>query len=398
MALSVTGIRSLQSRERQYKKADEKGLYLLVRPNGSKLWQHKIRVAGKEKVLSYGAFPDTSLAEARRKRDESRAMLMAGVDPALERKRVKAKAKVSAQDSFARVAEEYIRKRKLDGLAPATIAKAEWFLSLLKPAIGSVPVGEVEPQVLLAALKRLESKGNYETAKKTLSFASRVFRYAVATARANSDPAGLLRGALISPKPEHFSAILDPTKFGTLLQAIDGYSGQPVTRLALQIAPHVFLRPGELRKATWDEIDLENATWTIPAGRMKSRRQHVLPLSRQVLELFAELAAYTGNRGYAFPAFHTTQRPLSENTLNQALRRLGFSKETMTAHGFRATASTMLNESGRWSPDAIERSLAHADRDAVRAAYNRGQHWEERVEMAQRWSDKLEQLKSRSSV
>lgn len=325
-------------------------------------------------------------------------MLAAGLDPALERKRVKARAKVSAQDSFARVAEEYIRKRELDGLAPATIAKAEWFFSLLKPAIGSVPVGEVEPQVLLAALKRLESKGNYETAKKTLSFASRVFRYAVATARANSDPAGLLRGALISPKPKHFSAILDPTEFGNLLQAIDKYSGQPVTRLALQIAPHVFLRPGELRKATCDEIDLENARWTIPASRMKARRQHVIPLSRQVLELLSELAAYTGNRGYVFPAFHTMHRPLSENTLNQALRRLGFSKETVTAHGFRATASTMLNESGRWSSDAIERSLAHADRDAVRAAYNRGQHWEERVEMAQWWSDKIEQLKSRASV
>lgn len=394
MPLTDTKIRSLQPKDRQYKVADEKGLYLLVRPNGSKLWQHKVRFSGKEKTLSYGAYPEVGLAKARKRRDENRTLLLDGKDPALEQKKAKIAAKVSADNSFEQVALEFISKREKGGSAASTTKKNEWFLSLLKPAIGSLPVDNVEPQLLLQALQKIEAKGHYETAKKTRSFASRVFNYAVQTTRAQSNPALLLQGALIPPKVKHYSAILQPEEFGKLLQAIDGYTGYPVTCIALQIAPHVFLRSGELRQAKWEEIDLKMAKWTIPAERMKARKVHSFPLSKQVVNLIEQLRLLTDPDGFVFPAFHTRKRPLSENTLTQALRRLGYSKDEVSVHGFRATASTLLNESGQWNPDAIERALAHNEANAVRAAYHRGLYWDERVEMMQWWSNKLDELKA----
>ena len=307
----------------------------------------------------------------------------------MERKRDKASARVSADDSFDRLAAEYVAKMEKEDRAPTTLAKARWFALLLKPAIGAMPVSEVDPQMLLAALKKLEGRGNYETAKKARSFASRVFRYAVATGRAKVDPAALLSGALIAPKAKHYAAILDPIALGGLLRAIGSYTGSLVTKLALQIAPHVFVRPGELRHAEWSELNLIEGIWAIPAGRMKARRPHSVPLSRQVIELFKELHKITGPSGYVFPALYSPRRPMSENTLNVAFRRMGFDKDEVTAHGLRATASTLLNESGLWSPDAIERALAHGFSDAVRGAYHRGSHWPERVKMAQWWSDHL---------
>ncbi len=394
MPLTDTKIRSLQPKVGQYKVADEKGLYLLVRPNGSKLWQHKVRFGGKEKTLSYGAYPEIGLAKARKLRDENRALLLDGKDPAFERKKAKIAAKVSADNSFEQVALEFIAKREKEGLAPRTIGKKKWFLSLLKPVIGPLPINDVDPQLLLEALKKIEAKGNYETAKKTRGFASQVFRFAVATSRAKSDPALLLQGALISRKAEHYAAILEPKEFGKLLRSIDGYTGQTITRLALQIAPHVFLRPGELRQAKWDEINLGQAIWTIPAERMKARKVHAFPLSTQVVSMIEQLKPLTDSDGFVFPAFHTRKRPLSENTLTQALRRLGYSKDKVSVHGFRATASTLLNESGQWNPDAIERALAHSEANAVRAAYHRSSYWDERVEMMQWWSNKLDELKA----
>ena len=220
----------------------------------------------------------------------------------------------------------------------------------------------------------------------------------MATGRAKADPAALLKGALISPKARYYAAILDPAKLGELLRAIDDFSGSPITRFALQLAPHVFVRPGELRHAEWNEIDLGEAVWRIPAGKMKARREHSVPLSRQVIALFRDLRALTGPKGVVFPALHTTRRPMSENTVNAAFRRMGFDKDEVTAHGLRSTASTLLNESGLWNPDAIERALAHGFSDAVRGAYHRGQHWEERVRMAQWWSDFLDELKMGAEV
>lgn len=393
MPLKDTEIRAIRTTDKPIRKADGKGLYVEVFPNGSKLWRLKYRFAGKEKRLALGSYPETGLAEARKRRDAARASLEQGIDPGLERKQEKAAAKVSAANTFESVAQEYLAKMKAEGRAPATLAKAQWFLALLKPAIGTMPVSAVDPQMLLAALRKLEGKGNYETAKRARSFASRVFRYAVVTSRASSDPAALLSGALITVKAKHYAAILDPAKFGELLRAIDDFSGSPITKLAMQIAPHVFVRPGELRHAEWSELDLEGAIWRIPAGRMKARRPHDVPLSNQVLALFVELQKLTGPAGYVFPALHTRRRPMSENTVNAAFRRMGFDKDEVTAHGLRATASTLLNECGMWNPDAIERALAHGFSDAVRGTYHRGRHWDERVAMAQWWSDHLDGLR-----
>lgn len=398
MPLKDPEIRGFTPLNKPFKRADAKGLYVEVFPNGSKLWRFKYRIAGKEKRLALGAYPEVSLAEARKRRDEARSKVDADRDPALERKRRKALAKVSANDSFERIAEEYIAKMAKEGRADSTLLKARWFLSLLAPAIGKMAISEVDPQLLLAALKKLEAKGNYETAKKTRSFASRVFRFAVATGRAKADPAMLLQGALISPKAKHYAAILEPAKLGELLRAIEDYSGSPISKLALQIAPHVFVRPGMLRHADWSEIDLGEKVWRIPAGKMKARKPHSVPLSNQVVALLVELRALTGPKGFAFPAVHTSLRPMSENTLNAAFRRMGFTKEEISAHGLRSTASTLLNESGQWNPDAIERALAHGFSDAVRGAYHRGEHWPERVKMAQWWSDYLDQIRKGGAV
>ncbi|MEA3539711.1 MAG: tyrosine-type recombinase/integrase [Pseudomonadota bacterium] len=399
MSLKDAEIRAFRPIDTPYKRADGGGLYLEVFPNGSKLWRWKFRAAGKEKRLALGAYPAVSLKDARQRRDAERAKLELGVDPAIARKRAKVAAKISAASSFAAVAREYIDfKMTGEGRAEATLFKAGWFLEQLEPAIGSMPVSEVDPQLLLASLKKLESKGRLETAKKCRSFASRVFRYAVATGRAKADPAALLQGALITPKARHYAAILEPGKLGQLLRAIDAYDGTPVTKCALQVAPHVFVRPGELRHAEWAEIDLDEAIWRIPAGRMKARRPHDEPLSRQVIELLCELKKITGSGRYVFPSAYGASRPMSENTINASFRRMGFGKEEVTAHGLRATASTLLNESGKWNPDAIERALAHGESNATRGAYHRGLYWDERVRMAAWWSHYLDQLRAGGKV
>ena len=399
MTLKALEISAFRAGEKPYKKADSKGLYLEVFPNGSKLWRAKYRMAGKEKRLAFGAWPDISLAKARNLHEAARRKLTDGIDPGLERKKAKVAAKIGAANTFALIAEEYIEsKMVVEGRAEGTIKKARWFLELMRPAIGRMPIGDVDPQMLLAALRKLESKGNYETAKKCRSFASRVFRYAIWTGRATVDPSSTLQGALVTAKAKHYAAILEPTKLGVLLRAIDSYKGHPVTQFALRIAPHVFVRPGEMRHAEWNEFDFDAAIWRIPAGKMKARRPHAVPLSKQVLELLTELGELTGRDGYVFPSFYTPARPMSENTVNVAFRRMGFGKDEVTAHGLRATASTLLNESGKWQPDAIERALAHGDSDAVRGAYSRGNYWDERVKMAQWWSDYLDQLKSGGTV
>jgi integrase len=399
MALNDTVIKAAKPRQTNRKLADEKGLYLLVTPAGGKLWKVKFRHLGKEKKLSLGAYPDVSLAKARKLRDTAREQLAEGQDPALERRKAKFTAKLGAGVTFASVAKEYIDSKMVgDGRAKATISKARWFLEQLEPAIGTMPLADVDPQMLLAALKRLEAKGRHETAKKCRSFASRVFRYGVATGRCKSDPAQLLQGALITPKARHYAAILEPAKLGQLLRAIDGFSGSPVTMAALRIAPHVFVRPGELRHAEWSEFDLKQGIWNIPAGKMKARRPHAVPLSNQVRNMLKELRALTGRGKYVFPSAHGASRPMSENTLNASFRRMGFEKDEVTAHGLRATASTLLNESGLWSPDAIERALAHGESNATRGAYHRGLHWDERVKMAQWWSDYLDKQRVAGEV
>lgn len=373
--------------------ADERGLYLLITPKGSKLWRVKFRVNGKEKKLSLGAYPDVSLKDVRRLRDQARSAKASGADPAKEKQEAKRAAKLGADNSFAVVAEEYIDKMVKEGLAAATISKARWFLDLLRGNVGRMPIAEIQPQDLFSALKKIERAGHRETAKRLRSFSSRVFRYAVATARATADPAQTLRGALASPIVKHYAAITDPVALGELLRAIDGYAGEPATLAALRLTPHVFQRPGEVRQMRWSELDLDKGVWIIPAERMKQRHPHTVPLSKQSVAILTEMRELTGNGIFVFPSIRTRERPMSENTVNGALRRLGYAGNEMTAHGFRSTASTLLNESGKWNPDAIECALSHAEKNQVRAAYNRGSYWNERVEMAQWWSDYLEKLK-----
>lgn len=401
MALSDIAIRNAKPREKPYKMGDSLGLFLLVQPSGGKLWRLKYRVDGREKKLGLGNYPETGLSDARRRRDEARRLLAEGKDPSLEKQREKARSRIEAGNTFGAIADEYCRKRRRDGdraWATATATRSEYLLSQLAISIGRVPVAEIGPADILAAIRKIEDKGNLESARRTLQLASSVFRYAVATVRLSSDPTRDLRGAFLTPKVTHYGAITDPKKAGELLLAIDGYDGHGVTKLALQIAPHVFVRPGELRQAQWGEIDLDAALWTIPAEKMKMRKPHHVPLSRQSIELFKSLQSLSGTSGYAFPSIRTRRRPMSDNTLNAALRRLGYSGDEMTAHGFRAMASTLLNEEGIWTPDAIERALAHGDGDKVRAAYHRGAHWKERVIMAQWWSDHLDGLRQEAAA
>ena len=398
MALSDTSIRAAKPRAAQYKLFDEGGLFLIVRPSGGKLWRLKYRHIGKEQQLSLGIFPAVGLKEARKRRDDARKLIAEGVNPAFEKKRAAVQASLGAANTFKAVADELIAKREREGLKDITTAKAQWLLALLEPALGNRPIAEIEPYELLAVLKRIELAGRYETAKRLLAFSGRVFRYAVSTTRAKRNPAADLAGALVSPKVKHHAAIIEPVGVGALLRAIDGFDGHPTTKWALQLAPHVFVRPGELRRAEWAEIDLEAAVWRIPGTRMKMSREHVVPLSRQVVAILKEAQQLTGNGRLVFPSVRTPLRPMSENTLNAALRRLGYGSDEMTSHGFRSTASTLLNESGKWTPDAIERALAHGDADTVRAAYHRGAHWQERVQMAQWWSDYLDTLRQGGKV
>lgn len=398
MALTDIAIKSAKPGERDYKLADGGGLYLLVTASGGKLWRLKFRIDGIERKLSLGKYPALSLGDARKARDEAKAKIAGGIDPAAAKRRRRIAAKLSAATTFDAVAGEYIEKLKREGLAPATISKLHWARGWLRSAIGKRPVDQIEAHELLAVLRKQESANALETAKRTRAFASRVFRYAVATARAKADPAALLRGAVAAPKVKNLAAIVDPKRVGELLRAIDGYSGAPLTRQALLLSPHVFVRPGELRQAEWSEFDFDAAIWRIPAARMKKRREHVVPLSTQALAIIEELKSLSGDGRFLFPAQGKSNGCMSENTVNVALRRMGFGADEMTAHGFRAMASTLLNESGKWHPDAIERALAHRDSDAVRGTYHRGAHWDERVAMAQWWNDKLDALRSGATI
>lgn len=401
MALTDVAIRNSKPAAKDYKLSDSGGLYLQVTPAGGKLWRLKFRMDGKERKLSIGRYPEISLGEARKRRDAAREQIALGNDPAREKQRQKVRAHLSSGNTFAAIAAEYCDKRKRDGhkgWAPSTAIRCEFLLSRLNTAIGKMPIAEIEPADVLAAVRKIENKGRLESARRTLQLASAVFRYAVATARLTSDPTRDLKGALTAPTVTHYGAITQPERVGALLRAIDSYDGSGVTKLAMQIAPHVFVRPGELRHAEWAELDLDNGLWTIPAGKMKMRKPHHVPLSRQAIALFCEIRSATGPTGYVFPSIRTRTRPMSENTINAALRRLGYASDEMTAHGFRAMASTLLNESGKWHPDAIERALAHGDSDKIRAAYHRGAHWGERVAMAQWWSEYLDQLRNGGDV
>ncbi len=393
MALTDTAIRNAKPKEKPYKVADSQGLYLLVNPRGSKLWRVKYRMNGAERKLALGAYPEITLAEARAARDAARRQLAHSVDPNVAKRQARIEASMRAGNSFASVAEELIAKREKEGVSPRTLEKYTWLLKLLGPEFGRRPVAEITPAELLHELKHHERRGRLETAKRMRSFASRVFRYAAATTRAERDPAQLLLGALIQPRVKHFAAITEPTAFGGLLRAIEDYSGDPAVMHALKLTPHLFQRPGELRQMEWAEINFDKAVWTLPSEKMKMRQPHAVPLSRQALAILKSMQGLTGKGKYVFPSVRTRARPISENTVTAALRRMGYTKDQMTTHGFRTSASSLLNESGKWNPDAIERALAHMVSGEIRRIYNQSAYWAERVAMAQWWSDYLDELR-----
>jgi integrase len=375
--------------DKPYRISDERGLYLEVAPTGGKWWRFKYRFGGKEKRLSLGIYPDVSLKEAREKRDSLRKQVAGGVDPSDTRKAEKLAQ--AGTDSFEFIAREWHNKQKhtwSDSHANRTI---ERFEKNIFPWLGKKAINEIKAPELLAVLRRIESRGALDTAHRAHQQCGQIFRYAIATGKAERDIAADLKGALAPVKKKHHASITDPIKVGELLRAIDGYSGQYSTACALKLAPLVFVRPGELRNAEWSEFDLDNAEWRIPAEKMKMKAPHIVPLSIQALNIIKQLQALTGAGKYLFPSNRTKERPMSDNTVNAALRRLGYGKDDMTGHGFRSMASTMLNEQG-WNRDAIERQLAHSERDDVRAAYNYAEYLPERRKMMQAWADYLEGL------
>lgn len=343
--------------------------------------------------MSLGSYPTVGLKAARKKREEAKELLDKGIDPRADKKRKAVAAAIASGNTFKSVADEFIDKAEREGRAKATIVKTKWLAAQLESDLGSCPVADIQPVEVLAVLKRIERKGNHESAKRVCEFASRVFKYAIITGRATTNPAAYLGAALVSPKVKHHAAIIEPKLVGELLRAIENLEGFTTTKLALKITPHFFVRPGELRHAEWKEFDFDAKIWRIPAAKMKMRGEHVVPLSNQAIAILAEVREITGRSKYVFPSIRSNHVPMSENTINVVLRRLGYTSDEMTAHGFRSTASTLLNESGLWSSDAIEHALAHKDTNKVRAAYHRGKHWEERVRMAQWWSDYLDKLR-----
>lgn len=392
--LTDTKIRQTTPGPRPIRLSDGGGLYLLVQPDGARWWRFNYETPAGRKTLSLGVYPTVTLAKARQQRDSARALLADGRDPSRERQAVK---RAARPETFGEVAADWLAQQAAV-LAPVTHEKAKWILGeLVGPWLDHRPILEIGPPDVLAVLRRIEARGKHETAHRAKQRISQVFRYAIGTGRAQRDPTPDLRGALTPTRATPRAAVTTPDRVRELLRAIDGYEGTFVVASALKLAPLVFVRPGELRAAEWTEIDLDRAEWRIPAERMKMRAPHLVPLSRQAVDILRDLRPLTGSGRYVFPSIRTTHRPMSEVTVNAALRRLGYGTTDHVGHGFRAMASTLLNERG-WAPDVIERQLAHAPRNRVRAVYNRAQYLDERRRMMQAWADYLDALKAGADV
>ncbi|MGH8292764.1 MAG: tyrosine-type recombinase/integrase [Gammaproteobacteria bacterium] len=393
--LSPSAVANARPKDTPYSLRDGYGLRLLVDPRGGKLWRFDYRrpITGKRNSLSLGTYPEVSLKQARTKREALHKLLTDGADPAGQRK---AERNGNADD-FAAIASEWLTKNSPRWKPSHADKISRRIEKNVTPWLGAKPVTSITAQDVLGVLRRIDSRGARETAHRVHQIIAQIMRYAVATGRASVDPTPTLRGAIPPAKQEHFASITDPDRIGELLRAIDSYTGYYVTRAALQLAPLTFVRPGELRQAEWSEFDLDAAEWRIPAARMKMGALHIVPLARQAVAILHDLQPLTGSGRLVFPSLRTRERPMSENTVNAALRRLGYSKDEMTGHGFRSMASTLLNEQG-WQPDVIERQLAHAERNAVRAAYNYAEHVPERRKMMQAWADYLSSLREGSKV
>lgn len=396
MALTDTGIRATKPTDKARKLADEKGLYLLIQPTGGKLWRFDYRFADKRKTLAIGTFPDTGLRLARDKRDEARKLLAQGIDPGAQRKQAKQERRGEQATTFELVARDWMR-----------IKGAEWTetyagktKSALErhafPAIGSRPITALTAPDLLAMLRAIEQRGTVDMAHRVQQHCGAVFRYAVSSGKATIDPTPNLAGALSTVKQEHYAALTEPAEYAQLLRDIDSYRGEVTTKAAMQLLSLTFQRTKEVRFAEWSQIDFDAALWRIPGEIMKMREAHIVPLSKQAIAVLNGLRALTGAGRLVFPSAISKERPISENTVTYALARMGY-KGRMTGHGFRSSASTMLNEQG-FRHDVIERQLAHNERNAVRDAYNRAQYLPERKAMMQQWADYLGKLKAGAEV
>jgi integrase len=397
--LSDLKIKSAKPSSALRKLSDGKGLQFWVTPRGGRYWRFEYRFVGKRKLLALGTYPDISLREARESADAARKDLREGKDPSDVKRQKKMSASVAAENTFKKVAANLIAKKRREGRSPVTIDKMEWILRKVEASLGNRPIAEITTPEVIRALTKEADAGNLETARRMRTVLGEVFRYGIQHGIATMDPVAATRGALPAPKTRHLSAITSPEQFGALLHLIDDYASRNVvTGSALQLMALLYSRPGELRKAIWTEFDLEKGIWEIPASRMKLRQAHTKPLSRQAIAILKRLSVATGPVGRVFPAVGRPANPLSENTMNAALKRMGIAGSEHSAHGFRATASTLLNASNLFSSDAIEHSLAHKDTDAVRRAYARGDAMAERRKMAQWWADYLDQLRSGKSV
>jgi integrase len=393
MPLTDATIRNARAPERARKLYDERGLYLLITPGGRRWWRLKYRFDAKEKLISLGTYPDTGLKQARQRRDDARKLLAEGVDPSAERKSKKAKLATRASSNFEAVAREWFERFSPSWAATHSQTIIRRLEANAFPFIGSKPIADITSIELLTMLRRVEARGAVSTAHRIKQIFGQVFRFAVATGRAFRDPSADLRGALSPERERHFSALTNPGDVAGLMRAIRAYRGSFVVKHALRFSALTFGRPGEIRRAEWNEMDMNEWLWRISAQRMKMRREHVVPLSRQAKSLLQELQPLTGNGRYVFPSGRVASRPMSENAITAALRYMGYEQGQMTAHGFRTMASTLLNEQG-WSADAIERQLAHAERDEVRGAYNRAEYLVERRRMMQAWADYLDALEN----
>ncbi len=397
MALTIIQVNALRGSlrpdgkqvKKAYKVSDAGGLYIEVTPKGGKRWRFKYRFNNKEKLLSLGIYPDIGLKEARERRDSYRNQIANGTDPAETRKAERQS--IGDQNSFEVIAREWFSKFSVDWSTDHAKRSLGRLEKDIFPWIGKEAINELKPPKLLSVFRRIESRGAIESARRAHQICSQIFRYAVRTGRAENDPTIVLQGAIPPTKVKHHASITEPVAIGGLMRAISGYEGAAVTISALKLAPYVFVRPTELRNAEWSEIDLDNAEWRIPAEKMKMKAVHIIPLSEQAITILRGIEPLTGRGKYVFPSSRTTSRPMSNNTINGALRRLGYSKDEMTGHGFRSMASTLLNEQG-WNRDAVERQLAHSERDGVRAAYNYAQYLPERKKMMQSWANYLDGL------
>lgn len=398
MPLTDTAVRKVKAIDKIQRLFDSGGMYLEVSPAGGKWWRFKYRYNNKEKRVSLGTYPDTSLAAAREKRDAARKLLACGIDPGAQRKAEKAAGIERAANSFEVIAREWHARqsaRWVELHASRIMLRME---NDVFPWIGSRPIADITAKELLTTVNRLVDRGATESAHRVLQNCGQVFRYAVATGRAERNPASDLRGALPPVKQTHHAAIIEPTAIGALLRSIDGYQGSFITKCALKLAPLLFVRPGELRQAEWSEFDLDSAEWNLPAGKMKMREPHLVPLAPQAVAILRELHPLTGRGRYLFPSARSPQRPMSDNAVLSALRRMGYATNEMSGHGFRAMARTVLDEVLHYRPDYIEHQLAHAVRDPNGRAYNRTAHLAERRKMMDGWADYLDTLKAGGNV